>query len=1126
METSAGRGKSPTKHGIFHLLIIITFAIMGCSGNPTDHGSRLEAGFKNPPGNAKPRVWWHWMNGNITKAGIKADLEWMKRVGFGGFQSFDANITTPQIVDKRLIYMTPEWKDAFLYSTKLADSLGLEMAIAGSPGWSESGGPWVTPERAMKKLVWSRIRLDGGRSFTGKLPVPPTTTGIFQNIALGNFLDPSPEKLPEYYADAAVIAYKIPANDLTLSELDPAVTSSAGKPELSQLTDGDLARTVFLPAATGNEKAWIKFEFKEPMKVSSLTLVCIPTGFNGHESEVEKELEISDDNIIFKPVFVIPQADAMEHTFSFEPVSARFFRIAFINPAQMGVSSGNAAAPVRASDKGIKIAEIVLHTISRVNRFEDKAGYTPASGLYAYASAPVPSGDAVDKSEVIDLTSKMHPDGTLDWTPGEGRWEVIRFGYTLTGHRNAPASPEATGLEVDKLNAGYVKSYFENYLDQYINATGGMMGEKGLHYIITDSWEAGVQNWTDSMMTEFSKRRGYDMLHWMPVLTGQIVGSAEESDRFLWDFRKTISDLTTENHYDQLTTILHNRNMERYTESHEYGRSFIADGMEVKRKADIPMSAMWTPNNVGGKLSTGYKADVRESASVSHIYGQNFVAVESMTSYGSPWAWSPEFLKPTADIELANGANRFVQSVSVHSPSEVKLPGLSLGPFGPWLNRHETWAEQANPWMMYLTRSSFMLQQGRNIADIIYYYGDDNNITALFANKLPDIPCGYNYDFVNSDAIVNVISVEKGQIITPGGARYKLLALDPNCSYMTLPVLRKISGMVKAGAVVVGEKPLNTPSLSDDQGEFNTIVNELWANAKSENIVGKGKVYEGCSVNDALKLLKVDPDFGFTKPHDDTEVLFVHHKLDDIDFYWINNRNGRNEDITANFRVTGRIPEIWHPETGEIENASYSMAEGRTIVPLRLVPDDAIFVVFRNKTNKSSETLKHPEETQLAIIDGPWNLGFQPGRGAPSEIVVDKLISWSENIEPGIKYFSGTGTYSKVIQAPDSWFKKDLEIWVDLGDVKNIAEVIVNGKSLGIIWKKPFRINITQDIKQGENKLEIKVTNLWVNRLIGDQQPGVTKKISYTSAAYYSSGTPLLPSGLIGPVAISGISKK
>ena len=202
------------------------------------------------------------------------------------------------------------------------------------------------------------------------------------------------------------------------------------------------------------------------------------------------------------------------------------------------------------------------------------------------------------------------------------------------------------------------------------------------------------------------------------------------------------------------------------------------------------------------------------------------------------------------------------------------------------------------------------------------------------------------------------------------------------------------------------------------------------------------------------------------------------------------------------------------------------MAEGRTIVPLRLVPDDAIFVVFRNKTNKSSETLKHPEETQLAIIDGPWNLGFQPGRGAPSEIVVDKLISWSENIEPGIKYFSGTGTYSKVIQAPDSWFKKDLEIWMDLGDVKNIAEVIVNGKSLGIIWKKPFRINITQDIKQGENKLEIKVTNLWVNRLIGDQQPGVTKKISYTSAAYYSSGTPLLPSGLIGPVAISGISKK
>ena len=652
------------------------------------------------------------------------------------------------------------------------------------------------------------------------------------------------------------------------------------------------------------------------------------------------------------------------------------------------------------------------------------------------------------------------------------------------------------------------------------------MGKKGLHYVITDSWEAGVQNWTDSMMVEFARRRGYNMLPWMPVLTGQIVESAEASDRFLWDFRKTISDLTAENHYDQLTTILHDRDMERYTESHEGGRAFIADGMEVKRKADIPMSALWTPNNVGGSINTGYKADVRESASVAHIYGQELVAVESMTSYGSPWAWSPEFLKPTADMELACGANRFVQSVSVHSPSDDKLPGLSLGPYGPWLNRHETWAEQANPWMTYLARSSFMLQQGKNVADIIYYYGDDNNITALFANKLPDIPSGYNYDFVNSDAILNILSVNKGQIVTPGGISYKLLALDSNCRYMTLPVLRKIRDMVKAGAVVAGDKPVSTPSLSDDQNEFMTIVNELWPKEKGENKTGDGKVYAGYSIAEVLGLLKIVPDFGYTRPHNDTELLYVHHKLNDIEIYWINNRSNKPENVQATFRVDGRAPEIWHPETGEIGDASYSISDGRTTIPLELEPEDAIFVVFRKKASAASVTVTPPVETQLAAIDGPWNLSFQADRGAPAQIVVDKLTSWSENTDPGIKYFSGTATYTKDFQAPATWFNKDLQIWLDLGNVKNLAEVIVNGKSLGIVWKTPFRVNLTQHIKQGENRLEVKVTNLWVNRLIGDQQPGITKKITYTEAAFYSAGSPLLPSGLIGPVTIVGLSKK
>lgn len=1068
----------------------------------------LEKGFLNPPESAKPRVWWHWMNGNITEEGIKADLEWMKRVGFGGFQSFDAGLKTPKIVDKRLIYMTPEWKDAFSYTTKLADSLGFEMSIAGSPGWSETGGPWVIPAQAMKKLVWSEVRVEGGHPFSGTLPKPPTTTGRFQNIAgstrPNQYWDDDDK---DYYVDAEVVGYRIPENDLLMSDLQPKITSSGGKFDLTTLTDGDLAKSIFLPTTLPSGKSWIQFEFSQSETIQSITMVI-----GDVNNSIKQVLEYSNNGLQFNTVIDIKKGlQSPQNTITFSPTTARFFRVTFTTPA------------TQSTPDGIKIAELVLHTVARVNRFEDKAGFAAATDLETAPTPAVNDKDVIKQVDIINLTSMMHSDGTLSWTPPSGKWGVIRFGYSLTGKQNHPASPEATGLEVDKLNADYVKAYLNKYLDQYKDATGGLIGQKGLQYVIFDSWEAGVQNWTDKMITEFSTRRGYDILPWLPVLTGRIVESAEASDRFLWDFRKTISDLTAENHYDQLTTILHERGMGSYIEAHEFGRAFISDGIEVKRKADIPMGALWTPDTVGGKIRTVNKADLRESASVAHIYGQNLVAAESMTSNGPPWAWSPEYLKPTADMELANGVNRFVQSVSVHSPSNDKIPGLSLEHWGLWLNRHETWAEEAEPWITYLARSSYMLQQGKFVADVIYFYGEDNNITALFGNKLPDVPLSYNFDFVNADAIINILSVNNGQIITPSGMSYSLLALDPNSKYMSLPVLRKISTMVKAGAIIVGEKPVGTPSLSDDQAAFKTIVDELWANEIGENIVGKGKVYAEETIAEVLASIKVTPDFEYTKPQSNTELLFVHRKLDDVDIYWINNRNNRMEDIEATFRVKGKAAEIWHPETGKIEQASYAITNGLTKIPLHLEPNDAVFVVFREKAASSSLKLTQPHETQLAVIDGAWNISFQPNRGAPAQIILDQLTSWSENIDPGVKYFSGTASYTKTIQASVDWFEKGAQIWLDLGVVKNLAEVVVNGKSLGIVWKTPFRINVTGSMKEGENILEVKVTNLWVNRLIGDQQPETKTKITYTTQAFYKANSLLLPSGLLGPVKIVGL---
>jgi len=582
----------------------------------------LLQGFRNPPDSAKPRVWWHWMNGNISRDGIKADLEWMKRAGLGGFQNFDAGLETPQVVKKRLVFMTPEWKDAFRFTAALADELGLEMAIAGSPGWSESGGPWVKPAQAMKKYVWGETRIEGGRPFSGILPKPPSATGSYQNLGAGR---PGAEAGPEFYADAAVVAFPAPAGDAPPAELKALITSSGGAFSLEALTDGDLAGTQALPDARPGEKAWLQLEFPHRQSVSGLTL------FAGRESGrgdvAGAALEASADGRLFQTVAAFP---AGAGTIAFPAVSARFFRVTIPAPEPPSGRPAESAGPA-----STRIAELVLHTSAVVNPFQDKAAFTGATSSADLATPAVPAAAAIRKADVIDLTARLRPDGRLDWTPPAGRWIVLRLGYSLTGHENGPASPEATGLEVDKMSRAHVKAYFDAYLDQYRDAAGPYMGRRGLGYVITDSWEAGFANWTDELPAEFARRRGYGMHPWLPVLAGRVVESAESSDRFLWDFRQTLGELTAEYHYDQLSDILKARGMGRYTESHEGGRAFIGDGMEVKRRADVPMSAMWVDRP--GKAGTGHDADVRESASVAHIYGQHLVAAESLTAYRTAW---------------------------------------------------------------------------------------------------------------------------------------------------------------------------------------------------------------------------------------------------------------------------------------------------------------------------------------------------------------------------------------------------------------------------------------------------------------------------------------------------------
>lgn len=1108
-------------------IFVFSAAILLSSAALAQTKDSIYKNFQTPPNSAMPRVWWHWMNGNITIDGIRKDLEWMHRVGIGGFQNFDASLMTPQIVEKRLTYMTPDWKNAFRFTTKLADSLHLEMAIAGSPGWSESGGPWVKPQDGMKKFVWTETRVKSGASNI-KLAQPPGTTGPFQNIAkqagFGETVDPS--KDPVFYKDVAVVAYKLPAADKSLSDLGATVTSSGGNFSLQQLTDGDVGTSVLLPRDSVNGFAWIQFSFPQAQTIKAITIVGggEPGMFGqGAAATDNRKLEVSDDGINFKFVCNIPPGAILEQTLAIPATTAKYFRVAVKNPPpQMNALAAMVGMDVKpVTPPGTEIAEINLHTADVIDRFEEKAAFAPVGNLNAKMTAT--SSDVVATNDIIDLTAKMNADGTLNWIPPSGgsEWKIIRFGYSLLGIDNHPASPEATGPEVDKLDPVAVKNYFENYLDQYKDATGGLMGTKGgLQFMITDSWEAGAQNWTANLPAEFQKRRGYNIIPWLPALTGGIVKSADESEKFLFDFRKTLSEMVAEYHYDALTKILAARGMKRYTESHEDGRALIADGMDVKRTAAIPMSALWTPNPfINQNDQTKHTVDIRESASVAHIYGQNLVAAESLTALGiggTAWSYDPENLKPSVDLELASGLNRFVIHCSPHQPVDDKIPGLGLGPFGQWYTRHETWAEQAVVWNAYLSRSSYMLQQGKFVADIVYYYGEDNNVTNLFGKKPPAIPEGFNYDYINADALINKLSVRDGKLVTPSGMSYRVLVLDSNATRMSLAVLRKINALVKAGATVTGVKPTTPLGLADATDEFSKLVNDTWSSSNA-------KVTEGKSLSDVLN---ITPDFTYSKPQSTTKLLYVHRKTNDRDIYWVNSRTSDVQDIEATFRVTGKIPELWFAETGKTEPLSYSIANGVTKVKLHMEPNDAFFVVFKNTAITNTVELPALKVNELATIEGSWNVNFQEKRGAPATATFDKLVSYTDNSDAGIKYFSGTAAYTKTITAPADWFKKDEELWLNLGDVKNIAEVIVNGKSFGIIWKKPFRINVTGALKQGDNKIEIRVTNLWVNRLIGDAQPNVTNKITYTTMPFYQANSKLLPSGLLGPVKIMSVIRK
>ncbi len=640
--------------------------------------------------------------------------------------------------------------------------------------------------------------------------------------------------------------------------------------------------------------------------------------------------------------------------------------------------------------------------------------------------------------------------------------------------------------------------------------------------ILTDSIEVGAANWTPRMIDQFRRLRGYDPVPWLPALTGVLIGSREDSDRFLFDYRRTLADLMASEHYGSIAAVAHENGLKVYGEALEDHRPSLGDDMAMRRHADVPMAAMWTHSRADGPKLT-YLADIKGAASVAHIYGQNLVAAESLTASMNPWNYAPNDLKRVIDLEFVTGVNRPVIHTSVHQPLDSKVPGLSLFIFGQYFNRHESWAEMAGPWVDYMARNSLMLQQGRNVADVAYFYGEEGPLTALYGDKaVADAPVNRAYDFVNYDALTGALANEGNELVAPGGARYKALYLGGSSRRMTLGALKRIAALAEGGATVVGMAPEGNPGLAGDPVEYAALVARLWP-AGGIAQLGRGKVIASNDIEAALGQIGVAPDFDYTGAQSRGDIPFVHRKLTDGDSYFLVNRSGAAQTIEARFRVTGKAPELWRAETGTSEAVGYLIKDGTTKVNLTLGIDESLHVVFRKPAPADAMAIKQVMPVSLARIDGPWNVSFQPGRGAPATAKLASLAPLNENAEPGIKYFSGIATYKRLFAAPRGWKPGD-PLWLDLGNVREMAEVWVNGKLAGTAWHAPYRIDISKHAMAWNNRLEIRVANLWVNRLIGDAQPGA-QKITYTAMPTYRADAPLRPSGLIGPVELFGIKR-
>jgi len=1093
---------------IYALIAFLVLAGCYLAGTPQEKVDPLEAGFHTPPDSAKPWAYWWWLNGNVTKEGITRDLEEMKRQGINGVLVFHAGEGKTPVGPQ---FLSPEWHDLFRHALREASRLGMEVSANLCDGW-DSGGPWITKDEANKKLIYSELQVDGPKKLSQGLPPPPA--------------------LDDYYHDVAVLA--VPENPH--QPVTPAgVTASStlegyvGEWNFHPLdaVDGD-PETYWSSARVApaqDKPAWLELKYSEPLEVSDIYIAPGP-----QLGPRECELQASEDGKTFKAVTQFRLEKGKAKRISFAETRAPIFRIqissAYGTPVQIAEATLLRKGDEPQLRKGIK-----WWWFKSANRsFWDYPKQGPSALAEEY------SDNAADfrSNDVLNLTKRMDSSGRIAWDVPPGRWTILRFGYTLEGQRTrAHTANGEGGYEADMLGSAGIEKQFKNTAEPIL-ADAEATGTKVLKTFHIDSYELGADilgqqpTWSQEFRYEFERRRGYDPLPYLPAMSRRIIDSRDVTNRFLWDVRQTVGDLMADKFWVRFAELAHARGVgvQGETGYGTYPYPHI-DGLRCAGLMDVPMGEFWVGTDVMSQFNAWGNV-IRSVSAAAHVYGHPIVQAESFTAW-THWKESPAMLKPVGDQAFVDGLNRMVFHQYTHQPQLEMKPGWQYFA-GTHFDRNVTWWEQARAFFQYLARCQYLLQQGRFVADALYFYGE--GVTKFVPSResvRPALPRGYDFDAINADGLLHRLSVRDGRLVLPDGMNYRVLVL-PEDGVMSQGVLKKIQELVKAGATVVGRKPQHAPGLKDfpraDVG-VKKLADEIWGDCDGgkvkEREMGRGRIICGRSM---LEALGSPPDFAYQTTDKNASLDFIHRGAGDAEIYFVTNRQERATEAECTFRVRAKLPELWDPITGETRAASaFTQSERGTSLPLELAPYGSIFVVFRRaiaEDENGAAKRNFPAYSDVAELGGPWQVSFDPKWGGPASAEFKNLISWTERPEKGIKFYSGKATYRKTFDLPPGLAGAGRRVALDLGELKDVAEVRLNGKDLGVLWTKPFRVEISGAAKPAVNVLEIDIVNLWTNRVTGDAALPPGQRLTRTNIEF-KPDDPLLPSGLFGPVRLQSI---